>query len=218
MSCIQSPKNNEIRQIARRSRGFSLVELCVAVAVVLVLGAMAVPQFARMIHTSKLQGSANDFSGIVQTDRIRSVQDGKFYSLYISASNAFVDVAKSGSYSQGDPMIALSSEVAVIAASSAPNTDALKAKFLPSGSTPWLYDGSPSAGTPITFSARGLPCKTQTATNGAVSGTVCDSAGGATSFWVFFQNTATSELEAVTVSPAGRIERWYYSGGSWNKT
>jgi hypothetical protein len=38
-----------------------------------------------------------------------------------------------------------------------------------------------------------------------------------TAFWVFFQDNVTSTWEGITVSPAGRIEKWRHDGSSWSK-
>src|SRR5262249_2468363 len=111
-----------------------------------------------------------------------------------------------------DPAIVMNSEVTLVAVASAPSSANLKTLFLPAGSTPNLDDGSPGTGTPITFGPRGLPCTSQTTTGG----TFCDSAGGPTAYWVFFKDTITGAYQAVTVSPAGRIRRWYYGTGGWN--
>ena len=208
-------RDEDSRRRGRVEVGFSLVELMIVVVIVLITSAIALPQYTRMRHTSNLRGTASDFSGLIQTARIRAVQDGTFYSLYVSSTRAFVDVKNgNGAFISGDPLIPLTSEVTPIAATSAPATTNLYSQFLPAGSTigpsaNMAYDGTT---TPITMSSRGIPCRTQTATGG----TVCESGGGAIPFWIFFKNTISGEQEAVTVSPAGRIRKWYYGGGAWN--
>jgi hypothetical protein len=104
----------------------------------------------------------------------------------------------------------INAEVAPQPEANAPGTTSLKGQMLPPGSTVVPNDGS-SPTMPITFGPRGLPC-VPTATNG---GSVCNSAGGTQAYWVFFQDTATGAWSAVTVTPAGRIQTWYYSGSGW---
>jgi hypothetical protein len=166
---------------------------------------------------ARLRGSASDYASLLQVARIRSVQDNRFYSSYILAGSpqeAYVDLKSNGGtqVDSGDPLIAISTEVVPTAAGSAPDTTNLKGKFLPAGSGLTVKDGSKAA-TPVIFSPRGLPCTTQSATGG----TVCDSAAGATTFWVFFQDNRTSAWEAVTISPAGRIQKWQHGTGGWSK-
>lgn len=193
-------------------RGFSLVELVTVGAIIIIVMAIAVPFMLSMEHAARLRGTGSDFSGILQSDRIRSVQDDKFYSVYILGNQAYVDITANGgtSVASQDPSIYINPEITSVAAASAPATTNLYGQFLPSGSTLTVKDGS--TGNPITFGPRGLPCTKQT----APGGTICDSSGGATAFWAFFQDSVTLAWEAVTVSPSGRIRKWYYGGGAWN--
>lgn len=205
------------REKSQGQSGFTMIELMVVVVIILILGGYAVPNVLNFIHMARLRGSASDYASLLQVARIRSVQDNNFYSSYILAGSpqqAYVDLKSNGGtqVDSGDPLIALSTEVAPVAAGSAPDTTNLKGKFLPAGSGLTVKDGSTTANRVI-FSPRGLPCSTQSATGG----TVCDSAAGATAFWVFFKDNRTSAWEAVTVSPAGRVQKWQHGTGGWSK-
>src|SRR5215469_2323936 len=197
------------------SAGFSLIELMISVTILLVIAGFAVPRFLTMTHTARLRGTASDFSGLIQSARINAIKDDRYYSAYTLGGRGFVDMypkSNTGASGSGgtvidtrDPQITLSAEVVPITAGNAPATANLSAQFLPAGSGLAVKDGGPGSGTPITFGPRGLPCTPQLAAGGAV----CDSAGGATAFWAFFQNSVTLEMEAITISPAGRIRKWY---------
>ena len=209
----------------RRCSGFSLPELMVAAFVMIVVAGFAVPNIMNAVHISRLRASGSNFSGLIESARIRAVQDDRFYSVYFisgAAQEGYVDIypqSNTGASGNGgtsialnDPYTVISSEVTPTAASNAPGTSNLKSLFLPTGSSLTIHDGSLSSA-PITFGPRGVPCTSQTATGG----TVCDSAGGATAFWVFFQDTYVQSWEAITVSPAGRIQKWQYGTSSWSK-
>lgn len=194
-----------------------MIELLGVVIILLIVAAFAVPSILNFAHNARLRGAGSDFSSLIQTARIRSVQDDTYYSVYFDGGmpdQAYVDLKSNGGtgVDAGDPLIAISPEVTPVAAANAPGTANLKGQFLPKGSGLTVGDGS-TKGAPVKFSPRGLPCTTQSATGG----TVCDSAGGATAFWVFFKDTSTGAWEAVTVSPAGRIQRWQYGGTGWTK-
>jgi len=210
--------SRHISRFFKGQAGFTLIELSIVVLIVLVVGGIVVPNTITFIRSAKLQGAGSDFSGLLQQDRIRAVQDDAYYSTYLVTSGslqvAYVDLKANGGTGADtlDPLISIPSEVVPIAASSAPDTSNLKGQFLPTGSTLTVSDGSSST-TPVTFSPRGLPCTKQTVTGG----TICNSAGGATAFWVFFQDSYTQVWEAVTISPAGRIQRWRLDGSSWSK-
>jgi prepilin-type N-terminal cleavage/methylation domain-containing protein len=205
------------REKSKGQAGFSMIELMAVVVIILIIAGFAVPNIMSALHMARLRGSAADFSSLLQTARLRSVQDDRFYSTYILAGTsqqAYVDLKANGGtgVDAGDPLVAISSEVTPNAAGSAPDTTNLKGQFLPTGSGLVVKDGS-TTGTPVIFSPRGLPCTTQSATGG----TVCDSAGGATAFWIFFQDTSTQAWEAITISPAGRIQKWQHGGSGWSK-
>lgn len=200
----------------RRQAGFSMVELIVVVAIMLIVAGFAAPQILSMIHSARLQGTATDFTGLIQQSRIRSVQDDRSYSLLVNPpagatpSTAFVDLKQTGVLAAGDPEMLLPTEVSLVAAASAPATANLKTQLLPAASPVNPRDAASSAGTPITFSPRGLPC---TPVAGACSGSA------PAAYWAFFQDSQTTNWEAVTVSPAGRIQKWSYSASAaaWNK-
>jgi len=202
---------------SKAQAGFSMVELLTVAAIIVIVGGFAVPNIMSALHMARLRGSVADFSSLLQTARLRSVQDDRFYSTFILAGSpqqAYVDINANGGtgVDPGDPLIAISSEVTPMAVGAAPDTANLTGQFLPAGSGVVPKDGS-TTGTPVIFSPRGLPCTTQTATGGSV----CDSAGGATAFWVFFQDSRTQAWEAITVTPAGRIQKWQHGVGGWSK-
>lgn len=217
------PTNRVVLPTAKSEGGFSMIELAVVVTILLIVAGFAIPKILTMVHTARLRGATSDFSGIVQASRLRAVQDDHFYSVYVLGKQAYVDlwpISNTGASGNGgtsvdyvhDPVVGFDPEITTVAVGSAPATTNLSGQFLPTGSGVTPKDGSPGTGTPITFGPRGLPCTSQTATGG----TVCDSAGGPTAFWVFFKNNVTGAYQAVTVSPAGRIRKWFYSVGVWS--
>jgi Tfp pilus assembly protein FimT len=203
--------------LQRRSKqgGFSVLELMVVVTIALIVIGFGVPQVISTIHAYRLRGSASNISSLAQTVRWRAVQADQFYSARLTTSGAleaYVDLAKTGSVAAGDPQTVIDPEVAVVSASSAPSTASLKSQMLPTGSTATLNDAS-VATKPITFGPRGLPCVPTTTYAGAGTASVCDSAGGTQAYWMFFQDNVTQKWAAVTVTPAGRIQVWYYANG-----
>jgi len=219
-------RSNQGRQL-----GFSVTELMIVIVVMLVIAAFTIPNFLSALHAARLRGAGADFSGLLQVARIRAVGDDRYYSVYLlpaAGSNpqeAFVDIypqivnGASGtggtSWTAGDPLVLVSSEITQQPVASAPNTANLQQQLLPAGSPIIPLDGS-AAATPATFSPRGLPCAPKAVTGG----TVCDSLAGPVAYWTFFQSNITQSWEAITVTPAGRIQKWYYTGGSagtWNR-
>ena len=198
----------------------------VMVIIVLIIAGAAIPKLQTAVRVAKFRGAVSDFSGLLQTARIYSIRDNRYYSTYLLAASGnipqegYVDMLPIGttgasgnggtSVAAGDPLVTIPSEVTKQAAANAPNTSNLKTQLLPA-STP--VTPTDSTTTPITFSPRGLPCLIVTVTGGSV----CNSLGGPAAYWIFFQDNLTTNWEAVTVTPAGRIQKWYYTGSAWNK-
>ena len=221
-----------------RKEGFSVLEMITVIAVSLILMAVIFPNLVNAIHNVKLRGAAADFSGIVQMCRSRAVKDSRFYSVYIHASTSkapqegFVDIypqqVNGASGSGGatvdpqDPVVEIPSEVTAQPQSAAPHTTALAALLLPTNPNNIPVTDASTSTNPITFGPEGLPCIPYQI-SGTTGGTVCNTRGSqpgtvqAVAYWIFFQDTSTLGWEAVTVSPAGRIEKWAYTSGSWAK-
>jgi prepilin-type N-terminal cleavage/methylation domain-containing protein len=203
-----------------KERGFTLIELVVVLAVSLVVAGMAIPNFMSALRLTRLKGAVSDFAGLLQSARIKAVADDRYYSVYVlggTAPEAFVDIypqqASGASGSGGtqpdpqDPVIGINSEVVQKPVGSAPNTASLQALFLPANATVVLGDGSVAASA-ITYGPRGLPC--------SASALTCKTRlpAGDIAYWIFFQDVNSTNWGAVTVTPAGRIQRWLFTGGA----
>jgi len=209
------PKNRHSKE-----RGFTLIEVVVVLGVILIVAGMAVPNVMSAMRSAHLKGVVSDFAGLVQSARIKAVDDDRYYSIYVlggASPEAFVDIypqqATGASGSGGttvdprDPLIGINSEVVQKAVGAAPNTASLKTLFLPANATVVLGDGS-AAASAITFGPRGLPC--------SASALTCKThlPAGDIAYWTFFQDAISTNWGAVTVTPAGRVQRWLYTGGA----
>lgn len=207
--------------------GFSVIELLVVVIIVVILASVLIPTMTTSLRASHLRGATSDLAGLLEQARIYAIRDNRYYSTYVLAASTsskvtqvYVDMlplsntGASGnggtSVVSGDPIIAMPSEVSQQPVASAPNTANLKSQLLPATTPVTPTDTSATA---ATFGPRGLPCTPIALTGGSV----CDSSGGPTAFWTFLRNTTSSDWQAVTITPAGRIQKWYYTGSIWNK-
>jgi len=212
----------------RRDRclGFSLMEVTITLAILLIVAGFVIPNIATAVHTAKFRGAVSDFSGLLQSGRIYAIRDNRFYSMYVlgatggNPQEAYVDMLPIGTTGAsgnggtalvaGDPLVAIPAEVTQQPAANAPNTANLQSQLLPSNTPVTPTDATI---TPFTFGPRGLPCLVVKLTGGSV----CDSLGGPVAYWIFFQDSQSKNWEAVTATPAGRIRSWYYNGSTWNK-
>lgn len=194
-----------------RQAGFSLVELLIVAAVMLVVGAMAAPSFFNAIDTYKMRSSAMDMAGLVQRARLRAVKDNATYAVRtqvvtlnsVPYTQVYIDVNGNGSQDNGERMIQLPANI-TLPSSGNPTLNNTTLVFTPQ-----------AAGTAVSFNGRGLPCVVVT--------TNCsnwDAGGNQVGFVYFLQDTKNSgsSWAAISVSPAGRVKVWTWNShtSSWN--
>jgi prepilin-type N-terminal cleavage/methylation domain-containing protein len=191
------------------NRGFTLLEMIIVLAIMMILAAITVPRFLNIVSDINLRYVATNYSGLLQSARIQSVRKNDFYGIapttLATGGNAyFVHVhALSTSYTVGDPLLPVGARIGVHAGtgSGAPGEATLtcgtSCTFATSSSFPF-------------FNARGLPC--------TVSGSVCTQAPGVGYLTVLSTTSLTGNVSwaAVIVTGGGRIQIWSSDGaGNW---
>ncbi len=181
----------------RSSAGFSLVELMVVVAIVIVLAATAVPSIMNSINNIRLRSMVGTVSGVIQSGRMLAIHDNRRYAIRFSGSTGssvvFVDVDGNGAPSASEPQAQLGGTIVQVAAPV--GTAALDTATLG-------YEPKPGD---LVFNPRGLPCTT----------------GGAcgVGFAIYFtdqRRVGGTGYAAVSVTPAGRVKTWMWAGTSWS--
>jgi type II secretory pathway pseudopilin PulG len=222
--------------VSRGERGFSLLEMMFVVAVSMILLGMVIPAVFRTIRIVRLQESAIDYASLLQRARMRAVQDDRFYSVWVQPAAggnppiAYVDLnpkwptglsghgnpANGGFYDPApptpDPLVTLSSEVIVQPVANAPAAAALNAAFCAAcvapGSGALILNSGP------TWGSNGLPCQPANSLGGVGAGTVCNAAGPPVAYVTYLQSATILSWEAVTVTPAGRVQVWSYNANN----
>lgn len=176
------------------------------VSIIMIVSSIGFVLARNIAATLRLYGSCTSYANLLQTARIRAVQDDRFYAVVsLPAANppmAFVDINGNGLYDATEPMMVFGQGVTPQPYASGPALNNLKSQFLPPN--PQAQASVNPAINP-TFGPRGLPCTP---------------AGGAcpyvppTSFITFVQNTQSGRWEAITVTPAGRVNLWRFDGTS----
>src|SRR5450432_3387049 len=101
--CSMKPKKVESREQRKRTAGFSLTELVVALAVAMVLMAASMPAFLRAYHSYQLTNAASQMADILRLTRYEAIRRNtnvscviKPYSADPTLTNAFADVNGDG--------------------------------------------------------------------------------------------------------------------------
>ena len=130
--------------------------MVIVISIIMILSAIAVPRMINEANDLSLRFAASDLSGLLQTARIQAVRKNAFYSVVYGplnggASGFFVDLAGSGVYASGDPLLPVDTKVTVHegTGSGAPN----EGSFI-SGLAFTVEAGTINP----SFNARGLPC------------------------------------------------------------
>jgi prepilin-type N-terminal cleavage/methylation domain-containing protein len=203
----KSARNNGQRLVVKRDHGFTLLEMVIVLAVVMILAAITVPRFLNIVGDINLRYVATNYSGLLQSARIQAVRKNNYYGIQQTTLStgdvAYYVHAQNGTYAVGDPLLPISSQITVHAGtgSGAPNESTLTC-----GATCTFTSGSnyPS------FNARGLPC--------LVVASVCTQNPGVGYVTFLSKNNTMGNVSwaAVVVTGGGRIQIWTSDGaGNW---
>lgn len=184
------------------SRGFSLFELTFIVGILIVVGLFAIPNMVVVISNARVRAGVTSMSGLLQNSRMSAVKQNKTLTTRFTPDGAtlvaFVKEAGDTSDRKGTDLQA--EWEAPVYMTDTPDGD----------SAPDVMSSTSLGFTPVgtepSFNSRGLPCV-------FLSG-ACTSSG----FLYYFKDTSqrgSKGWAALSISPAGRIKKWFWDGGSW---
>ncbi|PYU36661.1 MAG: hypothetical protein DMG28_00110 [Acidobacteria bacterium] len=181
------------------SGGFTIVELVVSIAVILIITGVALPSFLQSYRTYQLSDAASKAANLLKLTRFEAIRRNTPVSCQIrqagSATNFWVDSNGNASMDVGETQVVFTGTIGPISAGAAPGTDALASAV----GVPTLTSVSPTNAT-VTFDQRG-------AVNPAAV------------YVLYLGNTALPNLgsRAVILLPSGSVQVWSAdSGGIWH--
>jgi prepilin-type N-terminal cleavage/methylation domain-containing protein len=180
---------------AKTARGFSVVELVVVLAIILVLSSIAIPSLMSSMRTYRISSSASSLSALLQRARFEAIRQNKVMNVrtkVVGGNTAvYIDLNNNSQMDPDEPMLMQTSDIQFMAAG---------------GSVPGpASTGFPTAVTPawpIIFDTRGT-------LNTPAAIPVIYYLGNPAGPNVFYS--------AVTVTQMGQIKAWTApAGGSWS--
>lgn len=190
------PSGNSAVERRNKDRGFSLVELIVAVAIALVLMGFAIPVVLSSIRNYTLSSASSNMTRLMQQARYAAIQRGGNSSVrqVVRGGRNFFAVDRDCDGTAGNTEQAYAIPLSVSLSATGPATGSL------------IFSAAP---TPvpdpfvITFNARG---------NKIVSCTNPTASAATSLIYV----TGWGNNNAVTVTGAGRARSWRYDGSAWH--
>src|SRR5437870_824643 len=184
--------------------GFTMLEVMTVTAVSMIITMIAVPNMVTAIGNMRLRSSMTSLAGVLQNCRMLAVKKNETMTTHFAVStyggaNGVIAYVKKATdpnpISTTDSQVQLEQPVTQVTSLTGPDAP---------GTTPTLgftaATGSPS------FTATGLPC--------AYSSGICTNSG----FVYYFHDTRSSSKTgwaAISISPAGRLKKWYWNGSTW---
>jgi prepilin-type N-terminal cleavage/methylation domain-containing protein len=201
-SCGKNGISRERVRPKNTQAGFSLVEMIVVLALILIIVAVSIPTITQTIYNYRLDAAGHAVASLLQQARIQAVKSNTpYYAQFNTATtpNMVYANASTGAFTSGtDSDVTIANDISFL------DPGTIDHKQLDDT----LSSGNSSAisniGGLIGFNARGLPCTEQSSTPA-----ICIQSGNAANYFEWFmQSKSNGGWEAVTVTPAGRIKAW----------
>jgi Tfp pilus assembly protein FimT len=187
----------------RSSAGFTFFETMIVVGIGAIVTVTAVPNMITAISNMRLRSSMTSLAGVIQNCRMLAVKQNQTMTTHFSPQPdgiiAFVKLATDTStYTVHDSQVELEAPVMELSTPSGPNAP-------PPIDTTTLGFASPQTSDP-SFNTVGLPC--------SYASGVCTNHG----YIYYFHDQRPQGKQgwaALSISPAGRLKKWYWNGSSW---
>jgi len=195
----------------RGNAGISLLEVAIVVVIGLIVTTTGLPRMNIAIANMKLRSSMTTVSGLLQNCRMLAVQQNKTLRAAVRSqtvpANSMKAIVTLPSDSTDAPISAsaqveMEAPVTSYGSPTGPNAPtALTNSQLGVSIAPLTTDPS--------FNSRGMPCSWDTST------LQCDTNKSFIKYFKDNRVTSNGGWAAISITPAGRIKRWFWNGSSW---
>jgi prepilin-type N-terminal cleavage/methylation domain-containing protein len=195
-----------------RSRGFTIIELLVVVAIMCIVMAIAVPTMTTTVDSFRMRGSMTESANMALRCRMAAIKRDTSQRLHITTVGTtlvtFITDQNDANVAPvvGDPQMSGQywfppqfNAIGVPTGAGAPPQ--MTALFM------WGSAIAPNVNVDPYFNTRGLPCLPNAAG-------VCDATTGFV-YYIRYLRAGNVRWSAMSISPAGRVQTWFWNGASW---
>jgi prepilin-type N-terminal cleavage/methylation domain-containing protein len=194
--------------------GFSLTELTVVMAIMLIVSSLSFPSLSRVLDNVRVKTAAQQAASLYEQARIRATQDDTYYTVVAKgASSLCLDLDGNGACDPTDPATTLSNGAVLNNAGVPVQLDASILGFTPlTTETSSTLTSQGNVVSSLAWNSRGLPCQKLSSTS-PCSNWLASGGGGPVGWVQYVQLTrpAGNLYAAVVVSPTGKIKIWNYA-------
>src|ERR1051326_1126752 len=94
------------RGFSSRTSGFSMLEMMITMAIILIVAALAIPTM-NVIRIAKLREAGSNYSSFLQQARITAIQNDSYYAVVpkttVTPHQVFIDLNGDSAFNQGEP-------------------------------------------------------------------------------------------------------------------
>jgi prepilin-type N-terminal cleavage/methylation domain-containing protein len=190
--------------------GFSMIELLIVVAIIMVISGMAAPSIMTSVRYVRLRGATSSMTNLFEQARMMAVRNNRGYMVLPVVNGGttywYIDLNNNQVRDAGEPQATLPQSVSIAAAP--PSNASLS---LPAGTNyyPLATQTGPA------FNTRGLPC--YALANGCLNYDPANNRYENFAYYVQDNGFAGTLYMAVTIAPNGKIKTWRWSGTTWTK-
>jgi prepilin-type N-terminal cleavage/methylation domain-containing protein len=197
--------NAEFASPRRNPRnGFSLVELVLSLAVLLIITTLAVPVVVRSLQSYQLNATASQLAGMLKYAKFDAIRQNTKVSCQIQQSGTmwlvWVDSNGNGQPDQAEPQMYISRGLTLLPSGSAPDPTPITNTLGPGFSNNYSWVVLSGSNNSITYDQRG----------------VIDAGSAVYALYLGNPNDPSSGYRAIITMPSGAVQVWASSSsGNW---